>query len=132
MARKTIIPLLASLIPSVLATYSLKADYSADAFFQNFDFFTDPDPTDGLVQFQSMESANATGLAGFLAADNQTSKAVYMAVDSTAIAPQGRGSVRVQSRQTFNHGLFVIDIAHMPGGVCGTWPAFWLIGADWP
>ena len=132
MARQSIILLLVSMISSSLATYSLKDDYSGDAFFQQMDFFTESDPTDGLVSFQSMESANSTGLAGFIAADNQTSKAVYMAVDSTTIAPEGRGSVRVQSQETYNHGLFIIDIAHMPGGICGTWPAFWLVGADWP
>lgn len=132
MARQSILLLLVSMISSSLATYSLKDDYSGDAFFQQMDFFTESDPTDGLVSFQSMESANSTGLAGFIAADNQTSKAVYMAVDSTTIAPEGRGSVRVQSQETYNHGLFIIDIAHMPGGICGTWPAFWLVGADWP
>jgi hypothetical protein len=21
------------------------------------------------------------------------------------------------------HGLFIADIEHMPGGICGTWPA---------
>jgi len=27
--------------------------------------------------------------------------------------------------------LFIIDLAHMPTG-CGTWPAFWTVGPNWP
>jgi beta-glucanase (GH16 family) len=113
------------------ATYRLVQDYSGDAFWQGFDFFTDPDPTDGLVQYQSLESANATGLAGFIDGDNST-YAIFMGVDAKEVAPDGRASVRVSSTQTFQHALVVADIVHMPGGVCGTWPAFWMLGADWP
>ncbi len=113
------------------AAYQLVEDYSGDAFWQGFDFFTDPDPTDGLVQFRSLEEANGTGLAGFVEGGN-SSYAIYMGVDYEAIAPEGRGSVRVVSNQTFQHALVIADIVHMPGGICGTWPAFWMVGADWP
>lgn len=37
----------------------------------------------------------------------------------------GRPSVRLESKKTYNHGLFILDLAHMPASVCGTWPAFW-------
>lgn len=47
----------------------------------------------------------------------------YMGVDYTNIATgSGRDSVRISSNKTYNHGLFVLDLAHMPQG-CGTWPA---------
>lgn len=29
-------------------------------------------------------------------------------------------------------GVFIADIAHMPGGACGSWPAFWMFGPNWP
>lgn len=33
----------------------------------------------------------------------------------------------------YNKGLFVLDVKHMPGGICGTWPAFWSLGREpWP
>lgn len=35
----------------------------------------------------------------------------------------GRESVRISSKKTFTHGLFIADIAHMPGTICGAWPA---------
>jgi len=120
-----------ALVRHTLATYQLVQDYSGDAFWQNFDFFTDPDPTDGHVQFQSLEAANSSGIAGFMEGGNAT-RAIYMGVDSTEVAPNGRGAIRVSSNQTFQHALVIADIVHMPGGVCGTWPAFWMVGADWP
>jgi beta-glucanase (GH16 family) len=58
-----------------------------------------------------------------------------MGVDSlTTLDPSGPGrkSVRIESKKSWNHGLFIADIAHMPGGVCGTWPALWTLGPDWP
>ena len=112
------------------AAYVLADDYSGETFFNLFDFFTDPDPTNGHVQFQSMSQANATGLAGFMDGGNAT-KAVYMGVDTTSEAPKGRGALRVQSKKTYQHALVIADIVHMPA-VCGTWPAFWMTGQDWP
>jgi len=54
-------------------------------------------------------------------------------MDATNEVPTGgRKSLRVQSSKAFNHGLIVADIAHMPGGVCSTWPAFWMVGPNWP
>lgn len=37
----------------------------------------------------------------------------------------GRSSVRISSNKHYDRGLFVADITHMPGSVCGTWPALW-------
>jgi beta-glucanase (GH16 family) len=40
--------------------------------------------------------------------------------------------VRLTSKNSYTHGLVILDLAHMPGGVCGTWPAFWMVGPNWP
>jgi hypothetical protein len=53
-------------------------------------------------------------------------------VEHASPAPNGRMSVRLESKQSYNQGLIIADIAHMPGSICGTWPAFWTIGPDWP
>ncbi|KIJ53313.1 glycoside hydrolase family 16 protein [Sphaerobolus stellatus SS14] len=44
-----------------------------------------------------------------------------------------RPSVRISSQQTIDYGLLILDAVHLPYGP-GTWPAFWLVGADgnWP
>ena len=123
--------LVSTLLRTSFAAYQLIEDYSGDAFWQGFDFFTDSDPTDGLVQFQSLEAANSTGIAGFIDGGN-SSFAIFMGVDTENVAPEGRAAVRVTSSKTFQHALVIADIVHMPGGVCGTWPAYWMVGADWP
>lgn len=125
--------LASTIIPSTLAQYALSQDYSGANFFTGFDFFTGADPTDGHVQFVDMNTANTTGIAGIMSG-GAANNAVYLGVDSTTVAPQGRGAIRVTSSQTFQHALVVADIAHMPGGVCGTWPSMWMLGADktWP
>lgn len=43
----------------------------------------------------------------------------------------GRPSVQIKSLNTYTHGLFLFDALHVPAG-CGTWPAYWLLGPDWP
>jgi len=123
--------LASTLLPMVLATYTLTQNYTGANFYSGFDFFTNPDPTDGHVQFLSMTDANDTQIAGLINGGNAT-MAVFLGVDSQNNAPNGRSSVRVSSTQAFHHGLFITDIAHMPGGICGTWPAFWMVGQNWP
>lgn len=98
--------------------YVLVDDYSGEAFFRSFEFFTGADPTNGHVKFKSMTEANSTGLAGLMDGGNAT-QAVYMGVDTISEAPNGRGSVRVSSTKSYQHALVVADIVHMPGGICG-------------
>jgi hypothetical protein len=46
---------------------------------------------------------------------------------------RGRSSVRLEGKVAYTKGLFVADIAHMPGNACGMWPAFWTLGSgSWP
>lgn len=57
-----------------------------------------------------------------------------MAVDQTpqiGDSVRGRKSVRIHSKYVFNGGLIILDAVHMPVG-CGTWPAFWANGPNWP
>ena len=56
---------------------------------------------------------------------------VYLGVDNTtANATDGRDSVRVITQNTWSSGLFIADIAHMPGDECGIWPAYWPNGGE--
>jgi hypothetical protein len=51
-----------------------------------------------------------------------------MGVDHTKVASgAGRASVRLTSKKSYNHGLVMLDLAHMPGGTCGTWPALYVV-----
>ncbi|KAH7110395.1 putative endo-1,3(4)-beta-glucanase [Dactylonectria estremocensis] len=56
-----------------------------------------------------------------------------MGVDTTTVNPaSGHKSVHVTSQASFTYGLFIADIIHMPGSICGVWPAMWLFGPNWP
>ncbi|EKD19659.1 uncharacterized protein L3040_001996 [Drepanopeziza brunnea f. sp. 'multigermtubi'] len=122
------------LIPGALAivssTYQLDTDYSGPKFFEGFDFWTEPDPTNGFVSYQSYASSLRKGLV-----KNNYDGSHYMGVDHTttlSTASVGRESVRISSKKLFTHGLFIADIQHMPGSICGSWPAFWMFGPQWP
>lgn len=76
-----------------------------------FDFFTDADPTSGFVNYISQTAAESAGLY------SANSNSVYMGVDSKNVATgRGRDSVRISSKKSYNHGLIILDLAHMPGG----------------
>ena len=110
----------------VAAGYGLVATYNSGNFFSDFNFYTGSDPTHGYVSYQSESAASSLGLI------NTNNGQIYMGVDHTTVNPSaGRASVRVTSNAAYTHGLFIADIAHMPGSICGVWPAFWLFGPNW-
>lgn len=110
------------------AQYTLQDDFMANGnFFDQFQFYNDTDPTEGFVDYVQKDYAQSAGLIR-----NDYGK-IYMGVDSTKVASgQGREAVRISSTKTYDSGLVIIDIEHMPGGICGTWPAFWMFGDPWP
>jgi len=120
--------LLLILALSIATTYSytIHARYAGATFFDAFNFYTQGDPTHGAVDYVSQATAQADG---YIAVRNT---AVYIGCDTkNKVTGRGRGSVRVSTKEIFNGGLFVMDLAHMPTG-CGTWPAWWLVGPNWP
>lgn len=111
-----------------LAGYTLKDDYSVANFFSLFNFTTGRDSTTmGYANYLSKEDAQTDGLI------NTNNNQVYMGVDYSNIASgPGRNTLRLESLKTYTHALIILDLAHMPGGICATWPAFWTYGPDWP
>jgi len=100
--------------------------YDASNFFDGFNFFTSDDPTHGYVNYVSRDVAHNKGLI------NTNNNKVYIGADHTNKASgRGRDAVRIVSNKNFNKGIFVFDLDHMPQG-CGTWPAYWLVGPNWP
>lgn len=101
--------------------------YKGEDFFSQWDFFTEDDPTHGLVNYQSQGDAESKHLA-FVDGD-----ATILAVDATKTLQPGqkRDSVRITSKKKWSAGLFIADFSHMPFG-CSTWPAYWSVGPGWP
>ena len=54
-----------------------------------------------------------------------------MRVETTPQVTTGRKSIRITTQYSYTGGLVIMDSVHMPTG-CGTWPAFWSNGPDWP
>ena len=116
-----------------VAGYTLKEDFLSNpsSSFDGFNFFNQEDPTNGTIQYVSKPTAAQAQLIGY------NDDSIMLAVESKnaieSSATEGRQSVRLEGKTNYNHGLLVADVSHMPTG-CGTWPAFWLLGAgnSWP
>ncbi|CAI7609192.1 unnamed protein product [Penicillium bialowiezense] len=107
--------------------YNLLDDYSGQTFFDQFNYFTEEDPTKGFVIYVNETTATSLNLT------HATDSSAILRVDAqTRNAKHGRNSVRIESKKTYDEGLFIFDIIHTPFG-CGTWPALWLTdGYNWP
>ncbi|KAI9493516.1 1,3(4)-beta-glucanase [Zychaea mexicana] len=107
--------------------------HQGSTFFDGFKFFSEPDPTHGFVHYVDKATAESNKL---IQVQHRDDNAIIIKADNhTVIAPDddivGRSSVRIISNEAYDSGLFVFDVYHMPIG-CGTWPALWLLGPDWP
>jgi len=123
--------LLATLSLALAQHYRLQSAFTGPAFFDNFDFWTAGDPTIGYVHYVDRATAEQHDMI------NSTGSTATWGVDTTQIldpmANLGRLSVRLTSVQSWTHGLFILDLAHMPANECGVWPAWWMLGSGtWP
>ncbi|PCH36331.1 glycoside hydrolase family 16 protein [Wolfiporia cocos MD-104 SS10] len=115
------------------SNYTLQNKFVGEDFLyvaSNWNFFSESDPTSGLVQYLDADAAEAAGLAT-VDCNNVTT----LAVDTNETVSIGglRKSVRISSPETYNSGLFIADFQAMPFG-CGLWPAYWTVSASatWP
>lgn len=114
--------------------YNLTLNSAGYNFFDDWDFFSDADPTHGLVAYQTVDNAWKQGLVSVGPSDNLNGLVTAkMKVDDTnwLASGQPRNSVRLSSKKRFKYGLLVLDAIKMPFG-CSTWPAFWTVGDNWP
>ncbi|EED82529.1 hypothetical protein POSPLDRAFT_112923 [Postia placenta Mad-698-R] len=106
--------------------WKVKQSYEGDSFFDGWSFFTASDPTDGTVQYVDQSTAQSANLTSINSAGN-----AIMRVDTTAKISGNRQSVRITTNYNYTGALVILDSVHMPTG-CGTWPAFWSNGPNWP
>ncbi|GAA5881871.1 hypothetical protein JCM16303_003445 [Sporobolomyces ruberrimus] len=116
--------------PSV--SYSLAQEsIGGYGFFDNWDWFTYPDPTHGWVNYNGMQDSWDRGLVYVPEPARNTA---VMRVDSWTNLGYGklRNSVRISSKQKVELGSIVIaDIPNIPHGPT-VWGAYWLVGDNWP
>ncbi|EPS99603.1 hypothetical protein FOMPIDRAFT_53115 [Fomitopsis schrenkii] len=119
-------PAASSSAAAASSPWKLKQSYEGNSFFAGWAFFTEPDPTGGTVTYIDGGAAQTANLTGINGAGN-----AYMAVDTTPVVSGARKSVRITTDFSYTQGIVVLDAVHMPTG-CGTWPAFWSNGPNWP
>jgi len=112
--------------PLPASPWKLLQAYQGNSFFNGWDFFTGSDPTNGQVTYVDQGTAQAAGLVEINAAGN-----AVMRVETTPQVAVTRQSVRITTQQSYTGALVIMDSVHMPTG-CGTWPAFWSNGPNWP
>ncbi|KAJ7089269.1 glycoside hydrolase family 16 protein [Mycena belliarum] len=104
--------------------WKLKNKLEGQAFLDFFKYDTNANDNGGAAQYVNGISQGLAYTSG---------SQVILAVDN-AQNVGARNALRMVSKNTFNAkdmNLFVFDIAQMPA-VCGTWPAVWFTGANWP
>ena len=151
----------ATLILSITsATYHQTKIWSGNSFFDAWQFETRDDPTHGTVDYQPQSSGLAFYDSGtnsvIMKVDNTGPSASFVTYSISILCPyafiscvvfccnssvsctfcvhssgRGRKSIRISSYESFNEGLFVLDTNRIPWG-CGVWPAFWMVGSNWP
>jgi len=98
-------------------TFTLQQSYIGTDFFDNgFNVYNGYDPTFGFVEYVNLTVAEQHGLVDL---DNvkSTGKARWGVDTQSILDPYGnlgRKSLRLQSAATYTHGLFILDVNHVP------------------
>lgn len=93
------------------ATWTLSDYYDPESFLtDSWNYFTDTDPTNGLVTYQSLSAAKQQNLSSV------TNDQFIMKVDTTEQQLSGRPSVRIYSEKNYTDGIYVLNVSHFPTG----------------
>src|SRR5690348_6536269 len=112
---------------AALKQYAVQDEYTPSNFFDADKFqFTTKDYNNGYIQYKNQADAVKEKLV------ENTDDGLKIGVNSKDVQYDGRSSVRLESAKQYNGGLFIANFAHFPKPVCGAWPAFWMVGPNWP
>ncbi|TEB24537.1 hypothetical protein FA13DRAFT_1739094 [Coprinellus micaceus] len=119
---------LSLLSATLAASYRQHKEIIGEDFMEDFNVEGIPDPTHGRVTYVNKATAQRSNLT------YATKTRFILRADSESVVKRGergRQSVRVRSKDSYRRHVAVFDIRHMPEG-CGTWPAVWEVGDNWP
>ncbi|GAA5924509.1 hypothetical protein JCM1841_004606 [Sporobolomyces salmonicolor] len=112
--------------PKRSSGYSLVTHATGQDFLDLFDFATGTGENDGIAEYVGSSTAWSSDLVSV--SQNGT---VKLGVSTAQNSGSTRQAIKLTSKQTYQDGLYVWDVQKMPQ-VCGSWPAIWSSGADWP
>ncbi|KAI0755389.1 concanavalin A-like lectin/glucanase domain-containing protein [Daedaleopsis nitida] len=110
------------------AQYTQSDSHQGVGFLKSFQHETLQDPTNGRVNYVDEDTALAKNLT-FYSGDHFVIRADH--TTKLSASGSGRDSVRLQSNKRYKTHVTVWNVRHMPVG-CGTWPAIWEVGDNWP
>ncbi|EIW84068.1 glycoside hydrolase family 16 protein [Coniophora puteana RWD-64-598 SS2] len=111
-----------------VAAWSRTASLSGQNFLNAFQWQTFADPTHGRTNYIDESTAWNDGLITVNGNQLTLRADSYSYLDPNG---PGRNTFRLSSNNAYTSHVAIFDIAHMPQG-CGTWPAVWEVGQDWP
>ncbi|KAK0482623.1 glycoside hydrolase family 16 protein [Armillaria novae-zelandiae] len=116
---------------SFSSPYTLVEYHNGTDFFSGWTFWTTSDPTNGswfacIVDYVDESTGRSNGLVEV----NSDGNAI-MRVETTGTVSANRQSIRITTESSYNKVLVILDSVHIPTG-CGTWPAWWSNGPNWP
>lgn len=82
-------------------TWNLKDTINGNSYMDKFDYFTDKDPTNGLVVYQNQQQAQQLNLTYAHGED------FVIRVDTTKTRAEGRPSVRLQSKANYGDSVIM-------------------------
>ncbi|PPR03985.1 hypothetical protein CVT24_008304 [Panaeolus cyanescens] len=110
------------------ARYYQTDSHTGTGFLKSFSVEAISDPTHGRVRYVDASTAASQNLT-YASGDHFVLRADYKKTLSSS--GPGRDSVRIQSNKRYTTSVMIFNIRHMPQG-CGTWPAVWTVGDNWP
>ncbi|EIN09353.1 glycoside hydrolase family 16 protein [Punctularia strigosozonata HHB-11173 SS5] len=119
---------LAATCNTLAASYSRKSNVVGNGFYDFFSFQAVSDPTNGRVNYVNKATAQSQNLT-YASSDTFILRADYK--NTLSASGPGRNSARIQSNNAYSTHVAIFNIRHMPQG-CGTWPAIWEVGPNWP
>ncbi|QRV90795.1 glycoside hydrolase family 16 protein [Ceratobasidium sp. AG-Ba] len=110
------------------ATYKVTDTFIGSSFLTGFVHEAIADPTHGRVNYVDASTAQRLNLT-YASSNSLILRSDYTTTLSSGGA--GRNSVRIRSNKQWKTHVEIMDVRHMPEG-CGTWPAYWNVGDNWP
>ncbi|KAG8730200.1 hypothetical protein FRC12_020421, partial [Ceratobasidium sp. 428] len=110
------------------ASYKVTDTFIGSSFLSNFVHEAMADPTHGRVNYVDQATAQRLNLT-YASSNSLVLRSDY--TTTLSAGGPGRNSVRIRSNKQWGTHLEILDVRHMPQG-CGTWPAYWTVGDNWP